>query len=51
MFFKKIVVVLTFSVFSFSLFPQSDGKEEGFKIGGAVRYNMLSTHYEDGVAI
>jgi hypothetical protein len=48
MFFKKIVVVLTFSVFSFSLFPQSDGKEEGFKIGGAVRYNMLSTHYEDG---
>lgn len=48
MFLKRIVLFFTLSVISFKAFPQADSKEEGFKIGGAVRYNMLSTNYESG---
>ena len=48
MFLKRVVLFFTLSIISFKAFPQADRKEEGFKIGGAVRYNMLSTNYESG---
>ena len=48
MFLKRIFLVLTLSIFSFSLFSQSNNKQDGIKIGGAVRYNLLSTNYEGG---
>src|SRR5690554_6269959 len=48
MFLKRIVLFFTLSIISFKAVPQAYSKEEGFKIGGAVRYNMLSTNYESG---
>ena len=48
MFLKRIYLVLTLSIFSFYLFSQSNNKQDGVKLGGAVRYNLLSTNYESG---
>src|SRR5690554_4089612 len=51
MFLKRIFLVLTLSIFSFSLFSQSNSTQDGIKFGGAVRYNLLSTNYESGGSI
>lgn len=43
---RIVSLFFTLSIISLQAFPQADGKQEGFKIGGAVRYNLLSTNYE-----
>src|SRR5690554_5463657 len=48
MFLKKIGLVFTLSFLSFTLFSQTNNTQDGIKIGGAIRYNLLSTYYESG---
>lgn len=43
---KKKLIAIIFLIFSFSALAQTEEKKDGFKIGGAVRYNVLSTNYE-----
>ena len=45
---KRAIFIFTLLVFTLSTFAQTGNKEDGFKIGGAVRYNILSTNYESG---
>ncbi len=45
---KKKLSIITLLIFTFSGFAQTEEKEDGFKIGGAVRYNIISTSYESG---
>ena len=33
-----------------NVFAQDGEKEDGFKIGGAMRFNLLSTNYESGAS-
>lgn len=47
MFFKRVVLLVTLLIFSFTAFSE-DSKQDGFKIGGAMRYNILATNYENG---
>lgn len=47
MFFKRVVLLVTLLIFSFTAFSE-DSKQDWFKIGGAMRYNILATNYENG---
>ncbi|MFW6327920.1 MAG: hypothetical protein ACOC2F_06355, partial [Bacteroidota bacterium] len=41
-------LLLALFLMSFSTYGQEEEKKDGFKFGGAVRYNLLSTYYESG---
>jgi len=40
------IFLILFTAFSSSALAQEEEKKDGFKIGGAVRYNIISTDYE-----
>ncbi|HKK60002.1 MAG TPA: hypothetical protein VJ937_11020 [Salinivirga sp.] len=40
------IFLILFTAFSSSAVAQEEEKKDGFKIGGAVRYNIISTDYE-----
>ncbi|SHF23789.1 hypothetical protein SAMN05444274_104134 [Mariniphaga anaerophila] len=46
---KRNFLIIFLLLFSFSTIAQTEEKKDGFKIGGAVRYNVLSTNYENSV--
>ena len=46
--FKKSLLLIAFILTSFFIHAQEKEKKDGFKFGGAIRYNILSTNYESG---
>lgn len=45
---KKKKILLTFVLLSVFIFAKGEDEKDGFKIGGAVRYNTMWTNYENG---
>ncbi|MFW5831388.1 MAG: hypothetical protein ACOCVA_04005 [Prolixibacteraceae bacterium] len=46
---KKKLLIIALLFLSFLSFGQEEKKEDGFKFGGAMRFNFLSTNYENPV--
>jgi len=49
MFFKQTLLFFTLLLSSSLVFGQEEEKEDGFEFGGAMRFNLLSTSYENPV--
>lgn len=47
--FKKDLLFITFLFTCFLVHAQEKEKKDGFKFGGAIRYNILTTNYESGL--
>ncbi|MFA7140518.1 MAG: hypothetical protein WC126_05870 [Proteiniphilum sp.] len=45
---KRTIFVFPLLIFSSLVIAQPQKREDGFKIGGSMRYNILSTNYESG---
>ena len=47
---KKNFFIILFLLTNYLSYSQEEENEDGFKFGGAMRYNLLSTNYESGTS-